>query len=209
MKEKVATLTIPKYPTKIKMSEKTQTKYYRKRDGKWKPRKLPPTYREKLEKGIWKTNKNHYLVNEDGDRVVANPRKAGKPNYEYLSGNRFTTGFGHYMVRKKIVDGLKEFYKKHIDIEPIERFPLIVEWEFHSMVTGEPNFDMSNFWFYYKYLEDSLVDEGILPDDSIPYITGAAGPIFVPVEDWQNRKFVFHFYHDKRESIHNRETWSK
>lgn len=209
MNELIAEIEIPEYPTKIKMSEKTRPVYYKLNKTRWNPRKLPKTYRAKLEKGIWSKDDDGYLRDEDGEKILANPQKAGKPNYEYLSGNRFTSGFGHYMVRKKIVDGLKEYYKQFIDIEPIEQFPLICEWDFYSKVKGAANFDMSNFWFYYKYFEDCLVDEGIIPDDNIQYVTKPGAPLFIPVDDWDDRKFVFRFYLDDRGILNEKETWSE
>lgn len=208
-KDPVAVITIPEYPTKIKMSDKTRAVYYKLNKTRWKPRSLPKTYKAKLKDEVWRKDKDGYLLDEDGKRVLANPQKAGKPNYEHLSGNRFTTGFGHYAVRAKIVNGLKDYYKQHIDIEPITEFPVICEWEFHSKVRGQANFDMSNFWFYYKYFEDCLVDLGIIPDDNIQFVTKPGSPLYIPVEKWEQRKFVFKFYLDDRQILKEKDTWSE
>lgn len=206
--EPVAVITIPEYPTKIKISDKSRATYYKKLRTRWTPRKLPKSYKLKLERNIWSKDEKGFLLNEHKEKVIANPKTAGKPGYEYLSGNRFTTGFGHYAIRSKIVNGLKSYYKEYINLEPITIFPLICEWDFYLKITKSANFDMSNFWFYYKYFEDSLVDKGIIPDDSVKYITKPGAPLLIPVDKWEDRKFVFKFYYDDRPILKENSTWN-
>jgi hypothetical protein len=224
------TLTIPEYKTKVKTSNKRRKKYYNKYKGKGVSRSyedydgatipLPKTYKKKVDDGIWDWTSNGYLVDESGDRVVANPRAAGTPNYESLSGNNFSSGYVQPIVRAKLVTALKDFYRPFVqdqlDAFNDEDFPLVVDWECYTTLNRSV-FDLSNFWFYYKYLEDCLHEEEdsdgnpvteIMPDDSIEYVTAPARPTLYPVEEWEDRKFVFRFYTDPRKNIINHPFWN-
>ena len=191
------TITIPRYITRIRVAKKRRaTRFIRGR----KTPKIPAKYKhlEYNEKGI--------LVYEDGEKVIANSLSVGTPRYEAISGNRFTTGYDGYL-RNNIVYALKEMYRPYVkSMRSFDLFPLIMEWDFYTTI-GEANFDMSNFWFYLKYFEDTLIDEGLIPDDSVRYITGSAGPLFIPVRRFGQRKFVFRFYHDNREFMQELKPW--
>jgi hypothetical protein len=197
------TLIIPKYITKIQMSKKRRKRYYKKGKNGWKPRDLPKTYQEKVDKGEWTISSKGYLCVEDGSKKIANPQAAGTPRYEALSGNSLMTGYGSYHTRNKITEELKKFYRKPVrnQLKPIKFFPLIITWDFYTTL-GEANWDLDNMFFYWKYLQDVLVDQNIIPDDTVEYITYPPSARMVPVENWEDRKFVFKFYQDERRLIH-------
>lgn len=201
---KVAEITIPKYIYRVKISDAQQTIYHRK-GGK---RKIPKTYREK-----YSFDKNGYLIDDDGNRIVANPHTAGKPKYDALSGNKFSSGYGSPHQRNNLVHAMKDFYRPFVQdqLDPIDprHFPLRVEWDVYTTVDPS-NWDLSNFWFYYKYFEDCLSEDEdpngnkikrIIPDDSVKYITQSPGPRLFPISDFEERKFVFRFYTDDRKEI--------
>lgn len=197
------TLEIPNFPLRYKASNKRKKKYW----------KASHSNRPKKYKHLTETDKKGYLLDEDGNRVVKNPVAAGTPRYISLSGNNFTTGL-HHSVRSKIVHFLKDFYMPFVQtMKPFDKFPIQVEWEFHSPV--EVEFDMSNFWFYYKYFEDCLFEEKykgrditpIMPDDNRKYVTKPGAPELWPVDDIEDRKFVFRFYHDQRNIIKDHDLW--
>lgn len=198
------TLTIPKYKTKVQISKKRRKRYYKKGKDGWKPRDLPTTYQDKLDKGEWTVNSKGYLCVEDGTKKLANPQAAGTPKYEALSGNSLMTGYGSYHTRNTVTQKLKEFYAPFVknQLRTITTFPLIITWDFHTTI-GEANWDMDNMFFYWKYLQDVLVDQDIIPDDNIKFITYPPSARLVPVKTWEERKFVFKFYHDERKLIHN------
>lgn len=190
-------LVIPKYITRVILSNQRRKKYFIKGD------KLPKKY----QKSDFTWNRKGFLVSSDGERVIKNPRVAGTPKHEVLSGNKITSGYATPHIRNKISGALKDFYRPHVRrMIPITEFPLRIEWEFWTTV-DPANFDMSNFWFYYKYFEDTLVTEGIIPDDSVQFVTSPAAPILVPVENFEDRKFVFRFYQDDRPVIRDHELW--
>lgn len=224
-----ATLEIPKFITKVKTADSRRAKYYRKKKGGdgWEPRSLPKTYRQKLKDGIYSMD-GRYLLDEDGNRKLANPQTAGEPRYETLSGNKLLSGYGSPFTRAKLARGLKDFFRPFVQEHvrehgPIEKFPLRVTWDLYTTVEDEPNWDLFNLFFYYKYFEDSLHEETdetdddpiyykgeklqqLIPDDNVQNITWAPGPKLMPVDDWENRKFIFRFYHDKRNRL-QRKPW--
>lgn len=242
----IATLTIPEYITKIQTSKKRRKKYFSKYDGKGvsrtydydeldgkysplqdhydgPPYTLPISKSNalKLHEGDYSWNSQGYLEDEDGDRVVANPRAAGTPNYEKLSGNRFSSGFGNHHLRRTLTHGLKDFYRPIVrnQLEPFDQedLPVWVRWECHTVINRNV-FDLDNFWFYYKYLQDVLIEDEhpdtgkdlspIIPDDNFQYVTAPARPILYPIDEWEDRKFVFQFYRDTRTIIEQHSTWT-
>lgn len=205
----LAEITIPQFITKVEISKKRRTKYYK------KGTKIPPTYEKK-----YTFNKDGFLVDKDGNKIVANPRSAGTPKYEILSGNKLLSGYGTPHMRAKLVNTLKDFYrpfvqeyvKKH---GPITEFPIQVTWDVYTEI-GSADWDASNLFFYYKYFEDSLFEkEGnykgkkllqLVPDDTIEYISWPASAKIIPIDNWGDRKFVFKFFYDERREL-KREPW--
>jgi hypothetical protein len=207
MGEPLAVITIPKFITQVCISQKRRAKYYKK--GK----AVPPTYLKK-----YNFSKKGFLVDENGKKVLANPRSAGKAKYEVLSGNNLLSGYGSPHTRAKLVRELKNFYRPFVqkDIKEngeITQFPLRVEWELYTTVEANPNWDASNLFFYWKYFEDCLFEHSkrphllsLIPDDNVKYITHPPGAKIIPIDDWNDRKFVFKFYYDDRNEL-KREPW--
>ncbi len=208
------TIEIPKFIINVQLSKKRRTVYYKAKDN------LPKKYKKcKIKKG--------YYVDENGERLIKNPRVAGKPKVLKLAGNDFYTGYQHPSVRAKVVRELKAFYRPFIQenirqFGAIETFPLNVEWDVYTDVSN-PNWDASNLGFYYKYFEDCLFEsknydgspilykrepvKQLIPDDNIVFITFPPGPKIIPVDNWEDRKFVFRFYYDDREEL-KRTPWT-
>lgn len=186
------TIEVPLFIKDVKLSNKRRAKYYK----KGAKTKVPKKYAH------LKYSKKGILVHPDGAPVVANPRSVGTPRYKKINGQEIYSGMAHH-TRSKIVKAIKDCFKqvlkKH---QALDKFPIQVEMEMHDVV-GNANWDLDNLWIYNKCFQDALVDAGILPDDNVLYITKPATPEFVPIEDPQNRKFVFRLIHDQREIIQN------
>jgi len=155
-------LIIPEYIVRVKMANKRRRKYYRKnKKGTWKPRQLPKTYKQKLKDGVYRMDKkDKYILDEDGQRILANPQSAGKPRYRKLSGNDFASGYGSPHIRAKLVRELKDFYRPFMrGLTPISSsdFPIWVDWHLYTTIPDRL-FDLTNFWFYYKYFEACLFE---------------------------------------------------
>jgi len=192
------TVVIPRYITRICTSKKRRAKFYKKGDAK-----IPKKY------AGCEVDAAGFLINTDGDRIISNPRVAGKAKYETLSGNKLTSGYSSPHIRNKIAGELKDFYRPFVRcMSEITEFPLRMEWELHTTVDRN-NFDLSNLWFYLKYFEDTMVAEGIIPDDSIQFITASASPTLFPVHNFWERQFVFKIYHDDREILSQFTHWSE
>ena len=218
--ELLQTLIIPQYQAEVQISKSQQKKFYKKKRGGFYPRKLPKTYRDKLANGLYSIGSDGLVLNEKGQPILANPGKAGKPKIKKLNGNEFASGFSTHFIRAKLVNAMKDFYRPIVREQMIpfqqEDYPLWVDW--HLYTTIKPRlFDLTNMWFYWKYLEDCLFEtedpdghplDPIIPDDNIKYITKpATAPIFHPIDNWEDRKFIFYFYKDDREEFNNFELW--
>ncbi len=210
--EPLRVLVIPKYITRVKVSNKRRAKYFKKESKK----ALPQKYR----KPGYFFDKFGILRDQNNEKVIANPKVVGTPRYEILSGNKIVTGYGSHHTRNKVSNALKDFFRPFArTLAPFEEedFPLRVEWDFYTSL-DRINFDLSNFWFYYKYFEDSLHEKKnpvtkeelipILPDDNVQYITHPPGPRLIPVDSFEDRRFVFRFYHDNRIEITKNNVWS-
>lgn len=212
----ITKITIPEFITRVQISKKRRAKYYSKYKGKGVSKKVPKKYRG----DDYSYNKNGWLVDQNGQRVIANPRVAGKPKYQVLSGNKLLSGYGSPHVRARLVHELRKFYRPFVQNHikqygEITTFPLRVEWDCYTVVEEEPNWDAGNLFFYYKYFEDALHKDAedepekykaLIPEDSVKYITYPAMPKIIPVDNWEDRKFEFKFYYDDRKEL-KRKPW--
>lgn len=196
------TIEVPKFPTQVKLTNSRRPKYYNKFKGK-----IPKKY---LNKGYSFNNKGFLINEQTGKRVQSNEALSKRPRYAKLNGNSLITGYGSPHIRNKITWALKDFYspiiEKHLLEEgPLSIFPLRLEWDVYTIVGAKDRWDASNLFFYYKYFEDTMVKEfpsgSLIPDDNIKYVTHPPSPKIIPVDDWENRKFIFRIYHDDRSEL--------
>lgn len=180
----------------MQTSKSRKPVYFSKFAGKCRKTQIPNKYLEKYGFDI-----EGYLVDVNGQRIIANYRSVGTPKYQAIN-NQFIYS-GNYRVRLTIVDGLKIFLSPYARSVPVfEKLPVIIECELHT-TPGKADWDLENFGtIYSKVLNDLLVTYGKLPDDSIRFVTKpGSAPLFVPIKDYEQRKFVFNFYHDNRADI--------
>ena len=104
--------------------------------------------------------------------------------------------------RKKIKDGLEEFFTPFVATLPKLEGPIIMECELYAPLHYHLP-DLNNFGYMYeKVLSDTMVNMGKLKDDCVPYITKpGCAPLFIPVESEEDRKLVYHIYQDLRPEI--------
>ena len=113
-----------------------------------------------------------------------------------MSGNDFMSGM-HPGIRSKVVHALKDFYRPFI--KKLPQFDstrqIRVFWKMHTVLSGD--WDPSNLFFYYKYFEDTMVDEHKLKNDTYEFVKQPGNAPFIsPVEKWDERKFEFYFYYN-------------
>lgn len=183
------------FPLEVQISKKQRAKYYTKR-GKYR---IPTKYQKNPQFKMGK------LVDENGEYVLRNPTQAGQPKMLRLSGNVFLSSQKH--VKNTVVTALHEYYDQFVTLmPPIDNFPIIIEWGvIADMHDPEFRWDMSNMWHYYKYFEDNLQKNGIIPNDSKKYVVGAPGPVLYPERG--KRDLLFRIHTDNRHRVINHPYW--
>jgi len=197
------TLEIPLFLRQIKVSNKRNPIYYSNRPGRGRRTTIPKKYANNY------FNTEGYLIDNIGDRIIANFISVGTPKYQAIN-NQFIYA-GNNITRRIIVSGLKDFLKPFVEkIDIIHKVPLIIECEIFTP-PGLANWDIENIsTIYSKVLNDLLVSEGKIKDDSIRYITKpAAGALYVPIESDNERKLVYKFYKDDRFEIQQLKLWER
>lgn len=190
MKSPIRSIEIPQYIKYVQLSKKRRAKYYLRTSKK----KLPKKYAD------LKFNKKGILVHKDGTPVIANPRSMGTPRLKKINGQEIYSGMPYHM-RSKIVRAIKDSFSEILKkVEPVTEFPVQLTMELHDEI-GNGDWDLDNLWIYNKCFQDALVENGVLPSDSIKYITKPATPEFFPVKDQSERKLVWRIYEDDRDSI--------
>jgi len=186
---------------KVTLSKKRKPIYYNKNPGKLRKTKIPKRYKNNL------TDIEGYILDEAGNRIMANSRSAGTP--KYLSINNQHIYAGNYLTRVRIVNGLKEFlYPYVVNLPIIRELPVIIDCELFT-IPGAANWDIENFGVIYsKVFNDLLVSEGKIPDDSVRFITQpGSGPKFTPVASIDDRKIIYTFYQDLRAEVQQLKLW--
>jgi len=194
------TVTIPYYIRKVKLSEARQKKYYElgKKHPKAKKYLDKTKYEYQEVKGF---GKRRFLVDiETGDRVIANPKAAGTPNYVIINGQKIYNGEVGGPIRNKMMKVIKKSLAPFIaKLDPVTDFPIRINMEIHDVIKedGYSYWDVDNrAWPYIKAFQDTLTgDRGNYPkkieDDHNMYITQPPAPLFIPVSDPKDRKLVF------------------
>lgn len=194
MDKPLLVLTFPKFPLRIATSKKVRRKYYRNKELSKAPKRGGP----------YTLGRDGYLRGKDKKKVLKNPRSAGKPSYQNLSGNAFTSGM-NWRVRSTVVHELKNYALPYIDAA-VKAHPCVIPIQikvqpkvhfFRTFPKSGNEWDNSNMWFYYKYFEDAMVDYGLLIDDSVTYIEDDLGRYNHWINDNEERKIVIElFAHD-------------
>lgn len=207
------TVEIPKYLRQVKLSNSRLKKYYQL--GKKAP--VAKKYKDRSKYEYQKVLGKMYLVEiATGERVIANPRAAGTPNYMTINGQKLYNGEMHTHTRNKVLKALKDSFAPYIEAIPvIEEFPIIIEMEIHDVIreaSSNSLWDLDNrAWPYVKAFQDGLTgncdksgrprNKKVIPDDNVLFITQPPVPKFIPVEHEDDRKLVFRIKSETDERI--------
>jgi hypothetical protein len=103
---------------------------------------------------ISKARRTLYKEDKDGNKVVSNPRTAGKPRTRKISGQVLWVGMNHHL-RSKIARELKKyFYEFYRDVKIEFEYPIGIAIDFYGK---EGEFDLDNLCILYrKCLHDAL-----------------------------------------------------
>lgn len=109
----------------------------------------------------------------DGLVLTSNTKTVNKPRIKKVNGQEVYNQAAMTFGRSKIVNILHDYFNKYLkDIEPItdNYYPLSIHMEFNIHDMGKNNVDNDNKWIWRKCLQDSMVDNKVIPDDNIKII---------------------------------------
>lgn len=191
----LAEITIPDFITKVKTSEARRAKYYT--IGSKIPKKYSNFIGKKYEFRNFKTGSTivSYLVNKKtGERLVSNPKVAGKPKYVQIKGNDFYSGFSNPAIRSNIIhkikDSMEPYFRKVMPFKD-EEYPLYIEFIYHDVRYQSQDLDNKRY-AYEKCTLDLLQAEGKLKNDNVDYIKKLSSE-YIPCNDG-DRKLVIKFW---------------
>jgi len=193
-------LTIPEYITHVQLSKARKAKYWRRKDES----KLPKKY---MDRKKYKWNKEGYLVLfPGGQKVIANPKSAGTPRYLKINGQSIYSGNMRPMVRAKVVNAIKDFFRTYTDTIPKQQVPIRLECDIYAPLAAK-NWDLDNQWIYHKCFIDALVASEVIFDDNVMFVTQSPGFRYFPVDEPEQRKLVYRIIPDDRPEILEHETY--
>lgn len=180
-------VTIPDYPDKIMTAKARRPIYYISSSSNVKGRtNIPKSFLNKLK---YDFDNRGVLINlKTGLPQLANPQTAGKPRYWVVNFQDIWNQNLTKQDRAMKIDKLKSFLRPYIQsISPITQFPVEIGI---MMYDTQCPVDVSNRGaIYTKVIEDLLVKEGKLPDDSIDYVN--AGRVkFISISDVKDKKMI-------------------
>jgi len=184
------TIEIPEYVTHVELSKTRKARYY------CKGQKLPKKYAK-----FKKYDLKGRLLGEDGAPIIANAGVVNKPRELKINGQSLYSGNMNPMVRSKVVNVIKKFFDSFTNVEPVP-FPVRIEADLYCPLASK-NWDLDNQWIYHKCFLDSLVRNGVLPDDNVMFVTQAPGFRYFPVDHREDRKLVYRLIPEDRPEILN------
>ena len=177
-------ITIPDYPSRIKLSEKRIAKYYKK--GKTK-KVVPKKYADKHK---FDYNKKGFLVNLlTEERVIANPLSVGTPRYWVVNFQSIWNQAVKHQQRSVIMNKLKDILVPYIKpIKKITEYPIRIQLILYDT---EMKVDVDNKGVIYtKVITDLLVRNDKIIDDSSQYVNDTGRCKFIKVATEKERKMV-------------------
>lgn len=111
----------------------------------------------------------------DGIIIPSNSRTVDKPRLKKVNGQDVYNQNAMTFGRSKIVQILHEYFDKFLKgQQPIqeEHYPLTIQMTFNVHDMGRNNVDNDNKWIWRKVLQDTMVDNKLIPDDNVNIING-------------------------------------
>lgn len=191
MDDILCVIEIPKYIKHLLLSNKRRPVYYKKGDA------LP----KRLEAKNYPFDDKGRMIDHAGALVVKNARTVGTPRLKKINGQDIYSGYATHHLRANMVNQIKASFMKVLkNIPQVNYTPVRIDAQIHEVI-GAANWDLDNLWIYIKCMQDCLTDAGIIPDDTIEYVTKAPSFEFFPVPDEESRKMVFIIRKELRDVI--------
>lgn len=185
-------IVIPEYIQEMKLSKEGRRKLYYEESN---VEKLPKKYQS--EEFIYKKGRLFNKVTKEF--VIRNPTLVSTPRTRAIAGNDIWARV-HPRLRMAMVEAIKEDFRKHLPKKIELRFPIHIEMDVYCP-PRYCDWDIGNLWVYDKVFQDLLVDEGLIPDDSVQYITKSSGPRYIPIINQCDRKMVFTLHEEDNPAI--------
>jgi hypothetical protein len=183
-------VVIPNFENKVPVSKRRRAKYFNKK--KVKVTDLPNKHQKYISTGKYLWDKKGYLVDDKGNRVLANPLVAGKPKFWTINGQRIYDGSLNYHVRAFVARWVHSYLKPYIEELPtfkLKEGEYLRVWIDLYKPGENQNWDCDNLWPWTKWFMDTLVECGKVPDDSIEFVRSCGQISYV--ESVDERKLVF------------------
>ena len=182
-------VVIPNYEDKVPISQRRRAKYFKRIDQK--NNRIPKKHLAKLKAGHLYFDQQGYLIDQNKNRVIANPLVAGKPKYWTINGQRIYDGSLHYTARATVARWMHKYLGEYIDDLPEIEIPTgcyLRVWLDIYKPNDSDKWDCDNQWPWVKWFMDTLVEKGKIPEDSVAYVRSAGQVTYIPSDD---RKLVF------------------
>jgi hypothetical protein len=174
-------ITIPQYPERVQVAKARRPIFYVSKDSKVRGKSpIPPSF----------NNPEKYFFNEKGvlcnhktgEPQLANPKSAGTPRYWVVNFQDIWNQNLTKQARASHVDKLKVIFRPYVQqIEELREFPIEISLVIYDIKCPV---DISNKGVIYtKVIEDLLVKEGKIPDDSVQYINCSGRTKFIEITD--------------------------
>ena len=181
---------VPNYEDKVPISNRRRARYYKKSD--FQKKTLPAKkYREGLKLGKYKFDKKGYLIDQQKNRVIANPRIAGKPKFWTINGQRIYDGSLHYTARSKVARWMHEYLREYIEELPkikLKKGEYLRIWLDMYKPGDLQNWDCDNQWPWTKWFLDTLVEMGKIEEDNVSIVRSSGQVTYIESDE---RKLVF------------------
>lgn len=194
MRQILRQIVIPDYPDKVLISKAKRPVYYVKENASVKGNTdIPKTFRNR--KKYYFDERGILHNTETGKPQLANPKTAGQPRWWVVNFQQIWNGSIAKHGRSSRVDKLKEVVLPHIqklneEWGPLDNKNYPVSIEIYIYDTEFP-VDVSNRGVIYtKVIEDLLVTEGLLTDDSAEYVNDSGRTKYIKVADRKDKKMV-------------------
>ena len=175
----------------MKMSNRRRATYYTSKD------KIP----KKFQDPTFGYDRKGRLCTNDGQPIIRNAKSVNTPRMKKINGQDFYAGNTRPVMRVKVVNAIKDAFRPYLRKVrkiPRDKFPIQISCAMYD-VAGKADWDLDNKWIYLKVFQDLIVNEKLIPDDNIKYVSKAASMEFFPVETTEERKLVFTITTDTRE----------
>lgn len=163
----------------------------------------------------------HVILLQKGIPIIANDKVVGTPKIIPIKGQDFYSSNIREFTRGIIMNAIKECYEPFLNSFPvINAYPIRIVCEIHDTIKNYYDntdkeglgkaWDVDNYAYpYMKAFPDVLQALGKIRNDDRLHITQPPSPIFVPIENHNDRKLVFIIYKDDREIINQNKIYNE